>query len=259
MTKTFSVLLTGGVVAVGLGLGVLAQQTPPAGGQQAGATRTMEELFVQAAAAGNAFEVETSRLAGDRASSPSVKRYAQSMIEMHTKAQTDLNAASTKGANARTPSSSGTGNGQTGAAPASGATAGPSAPGASTGNNQNGNPNTASGVVAPNVQEPPSTVPGGRVGSQTADNQTRGAAPSMIAMLSPGEQIRVMYLSSLKGAAFDRAYIAEQVNAHEGAVIVYRMASQRLTETNLKAFATKSLPMIQQHLQQATKIAPTLR
>jgi predicted outer membrane protein len=252
MTKLMSVMLTGGVVVAGLSIGVLAQQgqNPPTAASN---QRTMEELFVQAAAAGNAFEIETSRLAADRSSSAAVKRFAQSMIQMHTKAQSDLNSASIKGADANTPSSSG--NGRTASAPASGATAGPATTGATSGNVQGGNNNTASGVTVPNVEETGPVNIGGRIGSQTATQQTTGGAPSMIAMLAPGEQIRVMYLSGLKGAQFDQRYVREQISAHENAIIVYRVASQRLTDTNLKAFATKSLPMIQSHYQQALELS----
>ena len=91
MTKGMTTFLAGGVIAAGVGLGVLAQ-----------ATKTFDELFVQAAASGNALEIETSRLAGDRASSESIKKFAASMVTMHTKAQQDLNAAASR--NAECPS-----------------------------------------------------------------------------------------------------------------------------------------------------------
>lgn len=230
MTKGLTTFLAGGVIAVGLGLGVLAQ-----------ATKTFDELFVQAAAGGNALEIETSRLAGDRASSDSIKKFAASMVTMHTKAQQDLNAAASRNAPATSAGGSSAGT--------SGSSAGTPAQ-SGTGATSPGGPTDPQGNIGSG---------NGNVGSNTATVQATGGGASMVAMLSPGEQLRVTYLSTLKGVQFDRAYITEQVNAHEGAIVIYRLAAQRLKDGNLKAFAAKSLPMIQGHLAQIVTIAKTIK
>jgi predicted outer membrane protein len=246
MNKSVLMLAAGGIAVLGLGVFAQQQQTPPS----TASTKTFNELFVQAAAAGNAFEIETSRLAPEHANSPSIKKFAAMMVEMHTKAQNDLNAAITKGAAATTPSSNGemTNNN----APNSG-TVGPggSAPGTNP-TQPGGNPvaPAPSGGTAQN---------GSRVGSSSNNQAAKPAAPTYVAMLSPGEQLQLTYLGSLKGAAFDRAYANAQVNAHEGALIVYKLASQRATDSNLKAFATKTVAVVQKHLTDITAISKTLK
>lgn len=250
--KTVTAFLAGGVIAAGIGLGALAQT---------GNTKTFDELFVQAAASGNAFEIETSRLASDRSGNASIKKFAASMIEMHTKAQQDLNSAGSK--NAPLAGSNGSSTGGSGSG------------GSSTGSSNPGSSSTASGstgVTNPAQSGTGATSPGGpsdpqgnigtgngNVGSNTSTAQASGGGASLLTMLSAGEQLRVTNLVSLKGVAFDRAYITEQVNAHEGAIVIYRLASQQLKDGNLKAFAAKSLPMIQGHYSQIVAIAKMIK
>jgi predicted outer membrane protein len=236
MKKEMTTFLVGGIIVAGLGLGVLAQSASTA-------TRTFDELFVQAAASGNAFEIETSRLAGDRSSSASVKSFAASMIAMHTKAQQDLNAAASRNAPATSNGGSSAGT--------SGSSAGTPNPAQSgTGATSPGGPSDPQGNIG---------TGNGNIGSNTATNQASGGGASFVALLSPGEQLRVTNLSTLKGVQFDRAYITEQVNAHEGAIVIHRLAAQRLKDGNLKAFAVKSLPMIQAHYAQIVAIAKTIK
>ena len=61
--------------------------------QNAGATAPAAQDFVQQAAIGNMFEIESSKLALDHAQSGDVKTFAQRMIDDHTKADGDLKAA----------------------------------------------------------------------------------------------------------------------------------------------------------------------
>jgi predicted outer membrane protein len=244
--KKSMLMLTAGGIAV-LGLGVFAQQQSP---PSSASTKTFDELFVQAAAAGNAFEIETSRLAPEHANSPSIKKFAAMMIEMHTKAQNDLNNASTKGAAATTPSSSGEMANNN--APNSGSMGpGGSAPGTNA-TQPGGNP------VAP-APSAGTAQNGSRVGSSSNNQAAKPAAPTYVAMLSPGEQLQLTYLGSLKGTAFDRAYANAQVNAHEGALIVYKLASGRASDSNLKAFAAKTVAVVQKHLTDITAISKTLK
>lgn len=229
MARELTTFLAGGAIVAGLGLGVLAQSSSTN-------TRTVDELFVQAAASGNAFEIETSRLAGDRSSSASIKSFAASMVTMHDRAQQDLNAAASR-----------------------------NAPVTSNGGSSAGTPNPAqsgTGATSPGGPSDPQGNIGtgnGNVGSNTSTTQASGGGASFVALLSAGEQLRVTYLSTLKGVQFDRAYITEQVNAHEGAIVMYRLAAQRLQDGNLKAFAVKSLPMLRAHYSQIVAIAKTIK
>jgi putative membrane protein len=58
-------------------------------------------------------------------------------------------------------------------------------------------------------------------------------------------------LSKLNGAAFDRAYMAHMVNAHKDAVALFEKQARSGNDAELKAFAEKKLPTIQQHLKMA--------
>jgi putative membrane protein len=54
------------------------------------------DAFVNTAAVSNMFEIETSKAALERATSPDVKTFAQQMIDDHTKASNDLKEAASK-------------------------------------------------------------------------------------------------------------------------------------------------------------------
>lgn len=57
------------------------------------ANGSADMTYVQNAAASDMFEIETSKLALDKAAKPSVKTYAQMMIDEHGKSTTELKAA----------------------------------------------------------------------------------------------------------------------------------------------------------------------
>ena len=57
------------------------------------ADASADMTYVQNAAASDMFEIETSKLALERAAKPSVKTYAQMMIDEHTKSSNELKAA----------------------------------------------------------------------------------------------------------------------------------------------------------------------
>ncbi len=54
---------------------------------------------------------------------------------------------------------------------------------------------------------------------------------------------------------FDSIYIATQVSAHEEAVTLFTTASKNLQNQTLKAYATKTLPVIKEHLEQIKQLA----
>lgn len=62
-------------------------------------------------------------------------------------------------------------------------------------------------------------------------------------------------LSRLTGANFDREYLKAMLKDHEEAVALFGAASQNLTDNELKAFASKTLPTIKEHLEKARKLA----
>lgn len=58
-------------------------------------------------------------------------------------------------------------------------------------------------------------------------------------------------LSKLSGAAFDRAYMQEMVTDHRKDVNAFRKASTSGKDPDVKAWAAKTLPTLEEHLQMA--------
>jgi putative membrane protein len=58
-------------------------------------------------------------------------------------------------------------------------------------------------------------------------------------------------LSKLNGAAFDRAYMADMVRDHRTDVSEFRKESQSGSDPDVKAFAGKYLPTLEEHLKLA--------
>ena len=58
-------------------------------------------------------------------------------------------------------------------------------------------------------------------------------------------------LSGLNGTAFDQAYARDEVSDHEQDVALFRKEANSGQDPSLKAFAQKTLPILQQHLQLA--------
>jgi putative membrane protein len=62
-------------------------------------------------------------------------------------------------------------------------------------------------------------------------------------------------LSQLSGEAFDKAYMQHMVKDHAMDVALYERASQTTADANLKAYATRTLPTLKEHLAQAREIS----
>ena len=58
-------------------------------------------------------------------------------------------------------------------------------------------------------------------------------------------------LSKLKGAAFDQAYMAHMATAHQQAVALFAKEAKGGTDPEVKAWAAKTLPTVQEHLKMA--------
>jgi putative membrane protein len=71
-----------------------------------------------------------------------------------------------------------------------------------------------------------------------------------------GEHKTAMYhLSSLSGTEFDKAYMTHMVEDHDKDVAEFEKASTTAQDTDVKAWAGKTLPTLQQHQQLAKDIA----
>jgi len=133
--------------------------------------------FVKMASASDLAEINTSRLAAQRASRPEVKQFAMKMVQDHTKSSQELLAIANK--------------------------------------------------------------------------------KGMEAAADMGKKHKEMFekLTKLEGAEFDQEYMTGQVKAHDEAVKLFINASKNLQDEELKAFAAKTLPVIQMHQKMAKELS----
>ena len=61
-------------------------------------------------------------------------------------------------------------------------------------------------------------------------------------------------LAQLKGASFDQAYMSHMVKAHLQAVATFQQQAKSGQDSDVKAWAAKTLPMLQEHLKLASSI-----
>jgi putative membrane protein len=102
------------------------------------------------------------------------------------------------------------------------------------------------------------------VADHTAANQALGilARSKQITPISDPDDAHTQamaQLATLRGRAFDRAYMAGQVRDHLSAVTLFENEAQNGTDPDVKAFAQKQLPTLQSHLAMARRLAPTSR
>ncbi len=64
-------------------------------------------------------------------------------------------------------------------------------------------------------------------------------------------QSAIEHLKSLEGAAFDAAFKKHMVEDHEKDIQKFQTAAQTAADSDVKAFAQKTLPVLQQHLKMA--------
>lgn len=79
----------------------------------------------------------------------------------------------------------------------------------------------------------------------TAAAQADGITPATT--LQPHHQGQLEQLTGLEAEAFDQAYTAAQIAAHDEAVALFQGFASNGEDSALKAFAAKTLPTLQQH------------
>lgn len=72
--------------------------------------------------------------------------------------------------------------------------------------------------------------------------------------LDAKHQALMTKMSALSGAAFDRAYAKEMVKDHNKDVAEFQREATRGADPDVKAFAQKTLPTLQEHLQMARSL-----
>jgi putative membrane protein len=87
--------------------------------------------------------------------------------------------------------------------------------------------------------------------------QSKGVAvPAAPATTHHGE---VDKLSKLSGAQFDREFMSHMLSDHRKTVADFKKASESAKDSEVKAFAGKTLPTLQDHLSQAQSIHDTVK
>ena len=66
-------------------------------------------------------------------------------------------------------------------------------------------------------------------------------------------------LGKLSGAEFDRQYMSQMVADHRKTVAEFKKASESARDDEIKAFAGKTLPKLQEHLAQAQSINDSVK
>jgi putative membrane protein len=64
----------------------------------------------------------------------------------------------------------------------------------------------------------------------------------------PPMQALLAKLEKLEGAAFDRAYVDDQIRDHEKTIALFEREAKTGKDADLKAFAEKTLPTLKEHL-----------
>ncbi|WP_243374202.1 DUF4142 domain-containing protein [Geotalea sp. SG265] len=75
------------------------------------------------------------------------------------------------------------------------------------------------------------------------------------AKLEHKHQSKVDKLNKASAADFDKKYMTEMVKDHKDDVEDFRKATQKVKDPEVKAWAEKTLPVLEQHLQQAKEVA----
>ncbi len=229
------------------------------------------EGFRTMAMAGDAFEIESSRLALERSRNPAIRRYAQEMIRDHAMTSQALNGGQpvyATGSGAAPAAGAATGalggavvgglvGGPVGAAVGAGVGATAGTAGAAAGSGPSATGSTASGavggaVIGGLVGGPIGALAGAGIGATTGG--ISGGARG-IAAIDPRKAAMLNELSQLEGREFDAAYVQYQVMSHRETVAMYASYAQSGTDPAMRAFTQQALPHLQHHLMMAERLA----
>jgi putative membrane protein len=197
-----------------------------------------DRRFVTEAAEAGQSEIAHSRIALERATNDDVKRFAQRMVDDHTKTNQELmQLASSKGIalpQGTTDLHSGQTTGQDTTSTQT-RELGQSTTGRREGQSQSG---TQSGSQT------------GQQGTPQTGTQTAGQT-----QMQGKHRESVEKLSKFSGAEFDREYMRQQLKAHEKAISLFERQANSGKDTELKAFASNTLPALREHQQMARDTA----
>ncbi len=196
------------------------------------------EQFAKEAALGNLKEIRFAQLALQNSKSDQVKQFARRLIQDHSKANLQLTQIAQR---------QGFTLPQTNALHTAAAT---SRAGRQTVRAPKEQPGTA---TAPRARE--RTSPGATTAGR---NQARESIAGSAVQVKPETVQTMQKLEGLTGEAFDKAYIKYAVEEHQKDIQKFQKASQNLDNTELKKFASTTLPTLREHYQLAQQTARQL-
>lgn len=233
------ILAAAAVTALALPVAAQSGASPaknrPTQAQAAMSART----FLDKAAAGDQFELLTSRLALEKATRPEIKAFAQTVVDDHTKnAQQLASVASRAGMAMTRPSST------VGATTGSSGSTSDSARATASGGAQGG---TTGGSGSSAVTSSPDATASTRSGMNAGEPAVKFDAKQKQALDR---------LQTATGAEFDRLYVQAQADAHRETIALYRGYADKGENASLKTFAREALPTLQQHQSEVSKLSP---
>jgi putative membrane protein len=97
--------------------------------------------------------------------------------------------------------------------------------------------------------------------TKAGDKLKEAAAQEHITLptdLAAKDQATYDRLSKLSGAEFDRAYAQDMVKDHQQDLQAFQREANRGNDAAIRGFASQTVPMIQQHLEQAKEMLKTV-
>ncbi len=81
--------------------------------------------------------------------------------------------------------------------------------------------------------------------------EASGESTELPTVTSDDQQSKITALTATAGAAFDKAYVADQIAAQQGALVALKAYARRGDTPSLKSFAASSVAMVEDHLTRA--------
>jgi predicted outer membrane protein len=212
-----------------LALGALMAFATPAGAQDLfapffGAGTETTQQFRAEAVRGDAYEIESSRMALERSRSPRVRAFARRMINDHSRTTAALLPPGTR-------------------LTAAGNVAPENEPGILD--------NGPLGILVAPLSIPVNIV-GGALGGETLGQPQQ---PGRRVAIDPRRAAMLNTLSTTSDSrSFNAAYADQQVRAHQEQVALYTNEAQNGDMEEARTFAAQALPSLQDHLSHATTL-----
>jgi putative membrane protein len=221
-------------------------------------TYSTAQSFLPAAAESGMREVELSKIAAQKATSPEVRAFAAMMVEEHTRNNQQLmSVASGENVTLNTPAfaSSNTGTSTYGSSVSANTMSAPTSNGVGTDSVSSGmGVSSATTYSATGSSAMDSAA---NSGMTTVADHTAAGSLSLNSSMANGSgnatSNEIAALNNLTGQQFDQQYMRMMLQDHHQAVALFSSAAQS-SDAEVKAYAKKTLPKLQAHMEHAKMI-----